>query len=107
MSGNNGYITWIEPSAGNVLKFSKGENVTILNKAIRISDKGGNSSNLQIAACGNNTYVVWTEHSPGNDNVIFTKGNGTTFTKPEHLSDKNGSSSFRQLAASENIIGAV
>ena len=58
MSGNNGYITWIEPSAGNdVIKFSKGENVTILAKAIRISDKGGNSGN-PIAASGNNVYML-------------------------------------------------
>ena len=41
MSGNNGYITWIEPSAGNDnVIFTKG-NGTTFTKPEHLSDKNG------------------------------------------------------------------
>ena len=101
VSGNNGYIAWIEPSAGNdIIKFSKGENNTTVAKPIHISDKGGNSSYPQIAASGNNVYVAWVNNTKqGGNDIYFSKGeNGTNFTKPDRISSKKGNSSNPQIA---------
>jgi hypothetical protein len=107
VSGNNGYVAWIEPSAGNdIIKFSKGENNTTFAKPIHISDKGGNSSNPQIATSGNKVYIAWVNNTKqGGNDIYFSKGeNGTTFTKPERISDKGGNSSNPQIAASGNNV---
>ena len=107
-SGNNVYIVWVNNTkqGGNDIYFSKGDNGTTFTKPERISDKGGNSSNRQIAASGNNVYIVWVNNTKqGGSDIYFSKGeNGSIFTKPELISGKKGNSSNPQIAASGNNV---
>jgi hypothetical protein len=113
MSGNNGYITWIEPSAGNdVIKFSKGENGSIFTKPERISSKKGNSTYPQIAASGNNVYVTWlgndiSKNASANFRLFFRASTtqGTDFNDDKIIDRKTGQIPFlpRVTASGNNV----
>ena len=99
MSGNNGYITWIEPSPGNDnVIFTKG-NGTTFTKPEHLSDKNESSSFPQLAASENIIGAEWIDHNK----ILFSEStnNGETFTNPITLSNNSVIANSPQLAISE------
>ena len=110
--GNNVYVTWNDNILGNdEIAFAvSNDNGQTFGSAINLSNNGGSSTVVQIAANGTNVYVVWEDRAGGNPAEILFRAsndNGLTFGPTINLSNSTTESVQPKIAASGDNVYVV
>jgi hypothetical protein len=71
------------------LFYDAGENTTVANTPVNVSNDSGKSEQPDIAVAGDNIYAVWQDDTSGQPEVMFAKSTdgGASFGKPIALSN--------------------
>ncbi len=104
VSGSNVYVAWSDTAPGNNdILFRRSSNYGATWKAVvNLSNNGGISNVLQLAASGSNLIVAWQDFTPGNWEILVrsSQDSGASWKSVKNISNTPNLSFIRQVAAS-------